>query len=25
VLHSQDGFTFIFHRAAGDHLPVSQP
>ena len=25
VLLSQDGFTFIFHRAAGDHLPVSQP
>lgn len=25
VLHSQDGFMFVFHRAAGDHLPVSQP
>jgi len=25
VLHSQDGFMFVFHRAAGDSLPVSQP
>ena len=25
VLHSQDGFMFVFHRASGDHLPVSQP
>ncbi len=25
VLHSQDGFMFVFHRTAGDHLPVSQP
>lgn len=25
VLHSQDGFMFVFHRAAGDHLPVFQP
>ena len=25
VLRSQDGFVFVFHRTAGDHLPVSQP